>query len=265
MTPALIIFTAWIAFGGSHLFLSASNLRERISARFGPHAFTVLFSAITCITMLGLIGATVLYGEKGIVGPNLGQYYWARWVLGGLAATGCLLAIAGLLNYPKSPMAVLATRQRQNYQNHKPLKPPSSVERVSRHPFFAGLAALMLAHTLLATTLASAVYFSGFVFIALIGIPLQDRKLEQRWRETYTEFLDSTRAMPFTPAKVHTVTPIQWGIWILAVILTTAVFGLMHPFWSGWNGAPFAIFILIFGLSGVASALISSIKKNKKL
>ena len=265
MTPALIIFMAWVIFGGSHLWLSASNLRERMPANSGPNAFTVLFSAITCITMLCLIGATVLYGDKGIAGPNLGQYFWGRWALGGLGATGCLLAIAGLLNYPKSPMAVLATRQRQNSQNHKALQPPSSVERVSRHPFFAGLAALMLAHTLLATTLAGAVYFGGFVLIAVIGIPLQDRKLERRWRETYSEFLDRTRAIPFKRATVPTVTPMQWGIWILAVIITTTVFGLMHPFWSSWNGAPFAIFILMFGLSGVASAIFLSIKKNNKL
>lgn len=266
MTPAVIIFFAWIVFGGSHLGLSASNIRERMAPHFGPNTFTLLFSLVTCLTISGLITVVVIYGAEGISGPNMGRFVWARWVLVILGVSGCLLAVAGLLNYPRSPMAVLARRQRKAYLNNKSLKPPSSVECISRHPFFTGLALLMLAHTLLATTLASAVYFGGYVVMALIGIPLQDKKLRQRWRETYTEFENSTRVMPFaqiTEDGLQNPTPIQWGLWISAILITAVIFGLFHPIWALANGALFGVFILLFGFTGVLVAMFSA-RSNKR-
>jgi len=59
----------------------------------------------------------------------------------------------------------------------------------------------MTAHTLLAQTLAGAVYFAGFVVLAIAGIPLQDRKLRKRWKNTYAEFENSTSIVPFTPSQ----------------------------------------------------------------
>ena len=258
MTPAIIIGLAWIIFGGSHLLLSALNLRERWSHRVSPQGFTLLFTGVTCVTMGLLIFAVAIFGDKGIGGPNMGHYRPARIILFIIASLGGSLAIAGLINYPKSPMAVLARRQRSQAQN-KPLRRPSSIERVSRHPFFTGLAILMAAHTLLAQTLAGAVYFSGFVVLAIVGIPLQDKKLRERWQHTYTQFENSTSVVPFTPSKQPTAPDkIEWKPWLFSAVATMFLLGVMHPAWTIANGGTFAAFILIFGLAGVLWAQVAS-------
>ena len=258
MTPAIIIGLAWIIFGGSHLLLSALNLRERWSHRVSPQGFTLLFTGVTCVTMGLLIFAAAIFGDKGIGGPNMGHYRPARIILFIIASLGGFLAIAGLINYPKSPMAVLARRQRSQAQN-KPLRRPSSIERVSRHPFFTGLAILMSAHVCLAQTLAGAVYFAGFVVLAIVGIPLQDRKLRKRWQHTYAEFENSTSIVPFTSSQKPVASDkIEWKPWLFAVAATMFLLGVMHPVWTIANGGTFAAFILIFGLAGVLWAQVAS-------
>ena len=258
MIPAIIIGLAWIIFGGSHLLLSALNLRERWSHRVSSQGFTLLFTGVTCVTMGLLIFTVVMFGDKGVGGPNMGHYEPARIILIILSSFGGLLAIAGLINYPKSPMAVLARRQSSQNKN-RPLRSPSSIERVTRHPFFTGLAILMTAHTCLAQTLAEAVYFAGFVVLSIVGMPLQDRKLRKRWQHTYTEFENLTSVVPFTPSRQPTVPDkIKWKPWLFAVVVTMLLLGVLHPIWTIANGGLFAVFILIFGLAGVLWAQLVS-------
>ena len=258
MTPAILIGLAWIIFGGSHLLLSALNLRERWSRNLSSQEFTLLFTGVTFITMSLLIFVVAVYGDKGMGGPDLGRYGPARIVLFIIASLGGFLAIAGLINYPKSPMAVLARRQRSQALN-KPLRRPSSIERVSRHPFFSGLAILMTAHALLAQTLAGAVYFAGFVILAIVGIPLQDKKLRKRWQNTYSEFENSTSVVPFISShQSKSSDKVEWKPWGLAVLATMLLLGAMHPIWTILNGGAFAVFILMFGLAGVLWAQVTA-------
>jgi len=116
----------------------------------------------------------------------------------------------------------------------------------------------MTAHTLLAQTLAGAVYFAGFVVLAIAGIPLQDRKLRKRWKNTYAEFENSTSIVPFTPSQQSMSSDkIEWKPWVLAVLATILLLGVMHPIWMIANGGTFAVFILMFGLAGVLWSKIS--------
>lgn len=258
MQPSLIILASWILFGGSHLVLSGSSLRTMIVIRYGARGFTILFSVVTLVTMLGLIWASATYGDKGRAGFGLATHTTTRWLLGGLSGAGAFLAIAGLINYPRSPMAILAQRQRElGRQQGFKLNAPSAIERVVRHPFFVGLAIMMSAHALLASTLASAVYFLGFVVVAIIGIPMQDRKLRARWEKTYMEFEAQTSNIPFS-AKTSAKEKPEWGRWALAGLITTLLFGALHFVWKSANGAPFAALILVFGLLGVAKGLAAS-------
>lgn len=104
-------------------------------------------------------------------------------MLAAVALLGAALAVAGLINYPRSPMAVLARWGGRAATGGKPPKPPTAIERIVRHPFFAGLAIFAAAHALMADTLAGMVYFAGFAVLALVGMPMQDRKLRRRWRQ----------------------------------------------------------------------------------
>lgn len=264
MEPALIILFAWALFAGSHLYMSGSNLRVRLSPRVSKNQFTVLFVVVTVLTMLVLIAAVATYAGQGRAGPNIGQTGFARWILGALSLCGVTLTVAGLLNYPKSPMAVLAARNLQGPSADQPLRAPTVVEQVSRHPFFMGIAIFMSAHTLMADTLANAVHFGGYVVFAVVGIYLQDKKLRQRWRGVYENFEQSTSAVPFS-AKIAKPTAKDWIVWIVAVGVAVFLVGALHHFWRYANGATFLMFDLVFGSLGVIAALAmrkSTPKKN---
>lgn len=257
MSPAVAVLSAWILFGGSHLLLSTPALRERVANRLGQHRFLFFYALITTTSLGLLIGAVAYYGGDGLPGANLGTVPVARWALGGAALFGGLLLVAGIMNYPRSPMAVLARRWRASTETRgKPLPARAVVERITRHGFFVGLAILMAAHALLASTLAGAVFFGGFVLMVLIGIPMQDRKLLERHGSTYGDYLSKTSVVPFAAMPGSTGDAKQ-RVWpTIAIAVTgTAVLAALHPLWHLGHGAPFAVIVLIGGLAGVVKQL----------
>src|SRR5256885_10329778 len=137
MSAPTVVLCAWLVFGGTHLVLGLPPLRDRLARKLGDQRFVALFSAIAALT-LGLLGVAVaMFGGEGPAGPALGQSPPARTLLGALAFLGLTLAMAGLLNYLRSPMALFRTK----------LRPPTGVERITRHAFFVGLTLFAIAHT----------------------------------------------------------------------------------------------------------------------
>lgn len=234
--PAAIVLAAWLLFGGSHLLLASSPLREHLVARLGERGFTLAFATLAATT-LSLLAATVaLHGGDGAAALNLRANPVARWTLAALAALGIALAVAGLANYFRAPIAALRRGGR--------VRPPAAVELITRHPFFVGLALAMAAHALLATTLAQAMYFAGFVVLALAGIPMQDRKLRRRHGAVWADYEAATPALPFTsgrpprPAWRELVVPAAGAALVIA----------LHPVWQLGHGAPFALLLAAGGL-----------------
>ncbi len=257
MSPTVAVLSAWILFGGSHLLLSTPVLREPLANRLGQHRFLLFYALITTASLGLLIAAVARYGGDGLPGANLGTVLVARWALGAAALFGALLLVAGMVNYPRSPMAVLARRWRASFETKgKPLTARALVERITRHPFFVGLAILMAAHALLASTLAGAVFFGGFVLTALIGIPMQDRKLLERHGNVYGAYLSDTSVVPFAamPGSSGDVNQRVWPA-IATAVAGTAVLAALHPIWHLGHGAPFAAIVLIGGLAGVVKQL----------
>lgn len=259
MEPAIIVLSAWLLFGGSHLGLSSFRGRARLEDKIGARGFTFLFAGVTVFTLTLLILAALQYGHLGHPGVGLSAYPAARWGGGGVAVIGAILAMAGLINYPQSPMSVLATRRRAGLEA-RPLKPPNAIDRVSRHPFFVGLALMMVVHALLASTLAGSVYFLGFAALSVIGIWAQDRKLRKKWDNIYRDYENQTSAVPFTASKIVGPTKAEWGRWGASVLGGLMLFGFLHPVMSYGNGAGFAVFILLFGTIGVGLGLAKSRK-----
>lgn len=263
MTPAIAVLSAWILFGGSHLLLSTPLIRTPLSRSLGTTRFVVLYTLIATLTLSLLIAAIAHYGGDGHLGLALSSETPMRWILGAAALSGAMLAVAGIANYPGSPIAVLARRYRaQDAVKQKSLPTPGAVERVTRHPFFVGLALLMAAHALLASTLASAVYFAGFAILALIGIPMQDRKLRERHGDLYGDYLSNSSVMPFAAIR-RSSNDDKAPVWPTLVTATagTVLLAALHPLWRIGHGAPFAALILIGGLYAVVKQLWHSRKK----
>ena len=252
MIPALAVLSAWLLFGGSHLLLSSSPLRGMLVARLGVTGFVACYCLIATLGLGLLIVVTARFGADGIAGPNLARIPLARWSLGAVAALGAVLAVAGIAGFSRSPIAVLARRWRAR-EVVGPLPRRTLVDRVTRHPFFVGLALLMGAHALLASTLSGAVYFAGFALLAAVGIPLQDRKLLERHGETYAAYLRESSVLPSVhPRGVGA--PAPWPELLVAIAGAAALAGL-HPLWRWGNGAAFAAVVLVGGLVAVGRQL----------
>lgn len=263
MQPSLFVLGACIVFVGSHLVLSASGLREMLTPKLGSRGFTLLFTIVTLIAMTYLIVVVAIYGGEGRTGFTTSSIPVLLWIFGVVSGIGGILMVAGLLNYPSSPMAFLARRMREKSASKSTLlAPPSVIDWVTRHPFFVGLGILAMAHVFLANTLATAIYFFGLAALPFIGIPLQDRKLHKRWPVEYGAYQSQTSVIPFTAARGREVVrgDLAWKKWTLSVLIAAVFLGLLHPVWTYANGAILALFILFFGTAGVAAGL----RKRKK-
>lgn len=269
MNPVIAVTSAWLLFGGSHLLLSWPWVRIRLGNRLGERGFVILYALIAAVSLILLSIAAAYYGGDGPRGPSLATIPMARWSLGFIAFVGTALTVAGLANYSRSPMAVLARRIRQpDNIGSKPLANPAHVERITRHPFFVGIAILMGAHVLLASTLSGAVFFAGFVLLALIGIPMQDRKLRARHGTVYRGYLEKSSVVPFAAAldpndRTSTSSP----VWPIAVtsIAGAILFALLHPVWTMGYGAIFVALVNIGGLFAVAKQLRRSVGASSRL
>ena len=110
-----------------------------------------------------------------------------REILIAAVVLGIVLMAAGSVAYPGSPYDLLAHA----------VRPVRGIERVTRHPFFAGVALLALAHALLATRLVGTVVFASVAVLAIAGSAHQDRKLLARLGRPYADYLRVTSAVPF--------------------------------------------------------------------
>src|SRR5262249_40987951 len=149
--------------------------------------FTTLFSVVASVSFAIAITYYARHHAEGAAGLALGAVPGLRALLIGIAVLGVVLMVAGSSTYVGSPYDLLSHR----------VRPPRGVERITRHPFFAGLTVFALAHALLATRLTGTVLFAGIALVSVAGAHHQDRKLLRRLGAPYGDYLAATSAMPF--------------------------------------------------------------------
>lgn len=265
MTAIIAVLGAWLLFGGTHLLLSWPPVRQWLADRLGAAKFVAIYSAVAAFSLTLLAVVVAHYGGDGPRGIDLASNPVAKWSLGAVAFVGMALAAAGIVNYPHSAVAVLARRMRSSdAAKRQPLSAPSTIERVTRHPFFVGLALLMAAHVLMASTVPGAIFFAGFTLLALIGIPMLDRKLRERHGQVYSSYEDATSANPFAAPRAAPDGSSQrvWPVTVTALAGAT-IMTLLHPVWRLDHGAWFAVLIAIGGLFAVVKQLWRSRADNR--
>ncbi len=243
--------------------MSASNLREAITPRFGRLGFTVIYLLVTIITLSGLITALAIYGDQGLDGLQITNAYLLGLLKTG-SAIGAFLIVAGLVGFPTSPMSILAQRLRTSL-NDKPLPSPKGIALISRHPFFVGLALISLCHVFLASTMAVATFFAGLLIFSLLGIPMQDYKLRRRWAETYIRYEQQSSVMPFAKffKQPERPTKSEWVMWIACLMATIVIFGIFHFIWMYANGVGFLIMVLLYGTLGTCIGIFRTLRTKK--
>jgi uncharacterized membrane protein len=187
MDPALGVAFFWLLFGGTHVGLATRRVRAALVARLGEWGTIGVFSLIASVTFSALVGYYASHRFEGAPGIAAGGSAPVRGLLITCIVSGLTFALASLWSYPASPYALGNERTRE----------PRGLERVSRHPFFVGVALAGTAHALLATRLAGTVFFAGLVLLAVGGAAHQDRKLLAARGAPYAHWIAVTSTLPF--------------------------------------------------------------------
>ena len=187
MTPVLAVAGLWLLFAATHVGLATGRVRAALVARLGEPGFGALFSVVASVTFAAAVACYAAHRADGPAGPALGGMAAVRWPLIGLIVAGTALVSAGSVGYPGSPYDMFA----------RTVRAPRGIERVTRHPFFAGVALFAVAHMLLATRLVGTVMAGGLALVAIVGTRHQDAKLLARFGRPYAEYLAATSIVPF--------------------------------------------------------------------
>lgn len=186
--PALGVALFWLAFAGTHIGLSTRRVRAALVSRYGEWGFVAIFSLIAAATFAALIRFYAQHGLDGAAGPAFGRAHeLLRVGLLAVAGGGLVLALASLASYPSSPYALGSSSARE----------PRGLERVSRHPFFAGVALFGAAHALLATRLAGVAMFGTLALYCVVGAAHQDRRYVAQRGQAHAGFVAATSFLPF--------------------------------------------------------------------
>jgi len=187
MEPLILTALFWMLFVGLHVGLATRNVRAAFVARFGEAGFTALFSVTASVFFALAVAWYAAHRFEGGPGLALGAVSAVRWALVAVAVAGIVLMTGGSVGYPGSPYDMIDRKAR----------PPRGMERITRHPFFAGMALFASAHALLATRLTGTVMFASIAALSIAGPLHQDRKLLARLGERYARYLQATSAVPF--------------------------------------------------------------------
>ena len=184
--PAIVVAALWLLFAGTHIALALRRPRALLVGRLGEGGFIALFSVVAAVSFAALVGYYATHRFAGAPGLGLGSVAAVRWLCMATIASGVALITAGLIAYPRMPMALF----------DQSIKHPRGIERITRHPFFVGMALFAVPHVLLATRLVGAVFALGFAALAIAGARHQDAKLLARRGPAYAGYLAATSTLP---------------------------------------------------------------------
>jgi uncharacterized membrane protein len=200
MEPLYAAALIALLFVGSHVGLATGPIRSRLVAHLGEWGFRMIFFAVAATSFAVLIVYYADHRTEGGAGPGLALPPTARGLLVGAVVVGVTLMIASFATYAGSPYDV----DRPNAA-----RPPRGLERVTRHPFLAGMALFASAHALLATHLIASVLMAALAVLAVVGAAHQDAKLRRLRGPAFGEYLASTSAVPFA-AILSGRQPLAW-------------------------------------------------------
>lgn len=143
MLIVVAVASLWILFFATHVGLATSPVRGWLVERYGEKGFTVFFSVVAAVCFIALVAGYSAVRGEGPPGLALGRFEALRVLLLGVIGLGFALAGPALWRYPSSNYAM----------GRGGVREARGMDRITRHPFFVGLALLGIAHVFLAQRL----------------------------------------------------------------------------------------------------------------
>jgi uncharacterized membrane protein len=182
MTPPAGIVLLWVGFSATHIGLSSSPIRGRITARIGEPAFRALYSLVAFGFLVPLVWTFLAHKHGGT---------WL-WILQRGAALRWMMYVGIGLAF----VLLLASFVRPSPASLVPGDPtPQGVYHITRHPFSMALALFGLLH--LPATAASrvdAAFCGGLIVFSVLACWHQDRRELALGVRGFREFYEATPA-----------------------------------------------------------------------
>jgi len=174
-----------VFFVGIHVLLAGTEVRWKIVGKIGEEAFQSIFGLLSLGGILWLCRA---YGRAEYM-ELWGQVQSMRW----LALLLMLPAfwLVGLAFTSPNPTAVRGGAWLKENE------PARGIERVTRHPFLWGVVLWSVTHLIYNGDLASTIFFSTFLVLALRGPFSIDRKRNRVYGPDWQRFAAVTSNVPF--------------------------------------------------------------------
>ena len=253
MESVVILAVLALVFDATHIALATGRTRAALVAALGERGFLVLYSTVASVLYAAVVAYYAAHRFDGPPGLALGATAW-RWPLIVVIVVGVALFVAGLLAYPALPTALFG-----------PIRTPRGIDRITRHPFFMGIALVFAAHTLLATRLIGAVFSLGVVVLATFGPLHQDRKLQARHGDGYARYRDTTSLVPFA-AIIAGKQRLVWSELPLGAlaggVALAVVLRLVHA--SLFAAGGLWLIVAVIGGAGVAGAVAGAFARARR-
>jgi len=216
---------AALTFGGLHLLVSGTKLRDPLVARLGEQPYRALYSLISAVALGWLI---VAYAKVRVVMPT--PLPAGKGLADLLVLAAFVLIVLGLLT--PGPTLVGAEKLLEREDNVR------GVHRITRHPFMWGVSLWALVHMALNPEPANVVFFGTFLAVALVGTFSIDAKRARLYGEAWARYAAKTSNIPFAAIaqRRNRLALGEIGFGKLAIAL--AAFGAFAYFHARFFGIP---------------------------
>lgn len=220
MIATVSLALATLAFVGSHLAMS-HPLRTRLVQNLGDQWFTVLYSAVSFVTLGWMILAYRATENSYFlwVSPN-----WMSPVAGGVTLVACILLAGSFFRNPAFP-----------HPGAQPKMPESAsgIFAVTRHPMNMAFILWALTHIALLGALPNLIVATGILVLSVVGSIGQDHKKLNVIGEPWRQWMERTSFVPFAAlisgrAKWSALGK-AWPAVLLGLLLWLAVTWLHAP------------------------------------
>jgi len=211
------LLAAAIFFVGIHVLLAGTEVRWWITAKIGEEVFQSIFGLLS---LAGIIWLCRAYGRAEYV-ELWGQVQSMRWLALLLMLPAFMLV--GLAFTSPNPTAV---RGGAWLKENEPAK---GIERITRHPFLWGVVLWSVTHLIYNGDLASTIFFTTFLVLALRGPFSIDRKRKRVHGPDWERFAAVTSNVPFMAiAEGRNKFVFREIGWMPVVVITALYAGFLH-------------------------------------
>jgi uncharacterized membrane protein len=220
MTPELALVFWWLAFGVTHVGMSAISVRGRLVETLGERGFLGVYSLVSFATFVPLVWTYLAHLHQGPLVVGVAHLPGLHALALAVAWASFACAIGGVFQPSALSLgAGGATRAR-------------GVGRITRHPLFMSLGVWAAAHLLVNGFLTDVLFFGGFALFCVIGCAHQDARKRATRGGELEQYFAETSLLPFgailTGRNRVVWSELPWlGLSVGAALATTLY--ILHP------------------------------------